>query len=52
VSSTPPYLHDGSANRLEDAIAEHAGEALESAKKFKQLDSGQKKELLKFLHSL
>ena len=52
VSSTPPYLHDGSANRLEDAIAEHAGEALESAKKFNQLDSGQKKELLKFLHSL
>jgi CxxC motif-containing protein (DUF1111 family) len=52
VGSTPPYLHDGSAKCLEDAIADHGGEALESAKKFIQLNSDQRNELLKFLRSL
>lgn len=48
----PPYLHDGSANSIEDAIVRHAGEASASRDKYLMLDEQVKAELLAFLRSL
>lgn len=52
IQSTAPYLHDGRAATLDDAITEHGGEAEQAAKNFLNLDSVQRIQLLKFLQSL
>ena len=52
VGSTAPYLHDGRATTLTDAILEHGGEATHSRRAFLALRSQQKKKLLAFLENL
>lgn len=45
-------MHDGRARSIEQAIALHGGEALQSKQSFDQLNAKQKAELIKFLKSL
>jgi CxxC motif-containing protein (DUF1111 family) len=47
-----PYLHDGRAATLEQAIAAHAGEAQKTAQRFFALAPSERSELLTFLKSL
>jgi CxxC motif-containing protein (DUF1111 family) len=52
VADSAPYLHDGRAHTLGDAIAAHAGQAEESRRKFDNLRTEPRKKLMAFLHSL
>jgi CxxC motif-containing protein (DUF1111 family) len=52
VSDSAPYLHDGRAATLKEAILMHAGEADRSVEAFKQLDDEDRQALLAFLGSL
>ncbi len=52
VRDSAPYLHDGRARTIEEAIALHGGEGANSAKKFADLDYLERSHLLKFLKSL
>lgn len=53
VADTAPYLHDGRALTLTEAIALHGGEAQEARDAFVQtLDAQEKETLLTFLRSL
>lgn len=52
IGETGPYLHDGSADTLQQAIEAHAGEAEASALLFESLLANQKEDLLAFLKSL
>jgi len=52
VRDSAPYLHDGRARTIEEAIALHGGEAAPSAKKFADLDYVERSHLLAFLNSL
>ena len=52
ISTTAPFLHDGSAETLESAIRSHAGEGQESANRFTQLSTEEQAELIQFLESL
>jgi CxxC motif-containing protein (DUF1111 family) len=52
VRDSAPYLHDGRARTIEEAIAAHGGEAEDSAKKFKALNYLGRSYLLAFLNSL
>ncbi|MBT8137663.1 MAG: hypothetical protein KJO54_11665 [Gammaproteobacteria bacterium] len=52
VADTAPYLHDGRALTLTDAILAHGGEAQPSRDSFAGLDDGQKVQLLEFLRTL
>ena len=52
IADSAPYLHDGRAATLTEAILAHGGEALVSQKKFKALADQQRIELLSFLRSL
>lgn len=52
IQATAPYLHDGRAATLQQAITEHGGEAEPSARKFNKLSPAQKNHLLQFLQSL
>lgn len=52
ASVGPPYLHDGAARSLTDAILMHGGEAQHSADQFKALSAEEKEALLEFLRSL
>jgi CxxC motif-containing protein (DUF1111 family) len=47
-----PFLHDGSAVTLPEAIARHAGEAAAAAAKFAALSAVDRQQLLRFLSSL
>jgi CxxC motif-containing protein (DUF1111 family) len=47
-----PYLHDGRARTLTEAIAAHGGEADSSARRFEQLGEPEKSAILSFLQSL
>jgi len=47
-----PFLHDGRAPTLADAILDHDGEALPARNRFNQLSSAQQKQLVDFLNSL
>src|SRR5205085_1624748 len=47
-----PFLHDGSAATIEDAIARHAGDAQLARQGFARLDGGSLSALLAFLQSL
>jgi CxxC motif-containing protein (DUF1111 family) len=51
-ASGPPYLHDGRAKSLAEAIALHGGEAQASAERFRGLATEDVDALLRFLSSL
>ena len=52
VADTAPYLHDGRATTLTEAILAHGGEAQDARDGFELLDSRGRGELLEFLRSL
>ncbi len=52
LADTAPYLHDGRANTVEDAIMAHGGEAEESATAFGALAVDDRRALLVFLAGL
>ena len=52
IADTAPYLHDGRAETLEEAILWHGGEAQESRERFARLKPSEKQQLLAFLSSL
>jgi CxxC motif-containing protein (DUF1111 family) len=52
VRDSAPYLHDGRARTLTEAIAAHGGEAEPSLRKFKGLNYLERSHLLEFLNSL
>lgn len=52
VADTAPYLHDGRATTLTEAILAHGGDAQTQRNNFEQLPDARKIELLSFLRSL
>jgi hypothetical protein len=52
VADTAPYLHDGRATTITDAIIAHGGEAIKSRSRFLGLRPDRKEKLLAFLYSL
>ncbi len=52
VADSAPYLHDGRALTLTDAILMHGGEAQAARDEFDSLTPEEKKEILRFLRSL
>jgi CxxC motif-containing protein (DUF1111 family) len=52
VADTAPYLHDGRATTLTEAITWHGGDANVSRNNFIALTDNKKVELLKYLRSL
>jgi CxxC motif-containing protein (DUF1111 family) len=52
VSESPPYMHDGKADTLRDAILRHAGEAAESRDAFAAASADAQARLLAFLRSI
>jgi hypothetical protein len=52
VGSTAPYLHDGRATTLTEAILAHGGEAADSRAAFAALSVAQQVELIAFLDNL
>lgn len=52
VADTAPYLHDGRAETLEDAILWHSGEAESSRARYSDLSRQQRNLVLAFLSSL
>lgn len=52
VGSTGPYLHDGRATTVTEAILEHGGEALASRNAFLSLPLGDQEDLVAFLNNL
>jgi hypothetical protein len=49
---TPPYLHDGRARTLDDAIRRHDGEAAKTMIRYARVNSSDRRALLTFLSSL
>jgi CxxC motif-containing protein (DUF1111 family) len=52
VADSAPYLHDGRAATLEDAIKLHAGQATKSAVRYSELPPEKRGELVAFLNTL
>ena len=52
VAATAPYLHDGRADTIEQAILMHGGEALASKTLFADLPETKQKQIIAFLESL
>lgn len=52
VSRSAPYLHDGRAKTLTEAISLHGGQGTDSAKRFHALSPTDQKRLLAFLNTL
>jgi CxxC motif-containing protein (DUF1111 family) len=52
LRETAPFLHDGSAATVTDAILAHDGEGLASRNAFRGLTARQKQQLLAFLNSI
>jgi CxxC motif-containing protein (DUF1111 family) len=52
LALTPPYMHDGRAFTIEEAIARHDGEATSSRLAYEALSEDEKADLLAFLESL
>ncbi len=52
ISDTAPYLHDGRAPTLREAILAHGGEGAFAAVNFGNLTGSQQSDLLQFLNSL
>ncbi len=52
VADSAPYLHDGRASTLDQAIRLHGGEADATSERYRKLDARDRRELLSFLQSL
>ncbi len=52
VADSAPYLHDGSAETLEDAIRRHKGDAKSVSKKYEELSPEDRTAVIAFLSSL
>jgi len=52
VGTTAPYLHDGRATTLTEAILEHGGEAAAARSAFTSLPEGSQKDLIAYLNNL
>jgi CxxC motif-containing protein (DUF1111 family) len=52
VADSAPYLHDGRASTLEEAIKMHAGQGQRSARKFASMSKEEQDNLLGFLKTL
>jgi len=52
VANSAPYLHDGRANTLDDAIRRHDGEAAKTATRYTRLGSSDRRAMLTFLNTL
>lgn len=52
LADTAPYLHDGRATNLNDAILWHGGDANDSRENYKNLSEAQQASLMVFLSSL
>jgi hypothetical protein len=52
VGSTGPWLHNGHATTLQEAIEAHGGEAADSRARYQQLASQDRENLIVFLNSL
>jgi CxxC motif-containing protein (DUF1111 family) len=52
LRDSSPYLHDGRAETIEEAIAMHGGEALASTNRFFKLPHDKRQQLVGFLKSL
>ena len=52
VADSAPYLHDGRAATLAQAIKLHSGQGAESANRFAGLSEVQREELISFLKTL
>ncbi len=52
VADSAPYMHDGRAGTLDEAIRLHGGEAAAIAKRYGKLERGDRQILLQFLLSL
>lgn len=52
VGSTPPYLHDGRATTLTEAVLEHGGEAQSARDRFASLSPEDKRAVVAFLSNL
>jgi hypothetical protein len=52
VRDSAPYLHDGRARSLGQAVALHGGQGAASAHRFRALGPGQQSQVLAFLNSL
>jgi CxxC motif-containing protein (DUF1111 family) len=52
VADSAPYLHDGRAETLEEAIQAHGGQGKSSAERFGKLTASEGNQLLAFLKSL
>ena len=52
IATTAPYMHDGSADTLPDAIAAHAAEGATSRDAFDALSAEERAALLAFLETL
>jgi len=52
VGTTAPYIHDGRATTLTEAILEHGGEAAGSRSAFTALPEGSQKDLIAYLNNL
>jgi CxxC motif-containing protein (DUF1111 family) len=52
VADSGPYLHDGRAATLEEAIVLHAGEAIDVAARFKEMSGADREAIVAFLKTL
>jgi CxxC motif-containing protein (DUF1111 family) len=52
VADSAPYMHDGRAATLEDAIFRHAGQGAKSARKFGALAPAEQQQIVIFLKTL
>jgi CxxC motif-containing protein (DUF1111 family) len=52
ASTGPPYLHDGRANSVYEAVLAHGGEARNSARRYRRLTEADLAALLRFVNSL
>jgi CxxC motif-containing protein (DUF1111 family) len=52
VADSAPYMHDGRAETLEEAIRLHGGQAKQSAIRFGKLSESEQKQLVAFLKTL
>jgi CxxC motif-containing protein (DUF1111 family) len=52
VRDSAPYLHDGRARSLAEAVALHGGQGAASADRFRALGTGRQSQVLAFLNSL
>ncbi len=52
LRNSAPYLHDGRAATIEEAISLHGGEATPAADRYRQLSAAESAQLVRFLSSL